>query len=130
LFNRGKTQFATLCAACHQPEGQGLAGLAPALVNSRWALADERIAARIVLAGKARENLVMPGLRAVLDDEAIAAVLTFVRNSWGNAGGAVSPVVVAEARAATAKREEPFSEPELGALENTLAPARKKKNKK
>lgn len=129
-FERGKTQFATLCAACHQPEGQGLAGLAPALVNSRWALADERITSRIVLVGKARENLVMPGLRAVLDDEAIASVLTFVRNSWGHAAGPVSPQVVAEARAATVKREEPFSETELAGLEHDLGPPRKKKNKK
>ena len=49
LFEKGKTQYATLCAACHQPTGQGLAGLAPSLVYSRWVLGDPRVLARIVL---------------------------------------------------------------------------------
>lgn len=125
-FDKGKAQFAALCAACHQPEGQGLPGLAPALVNSRWLLGDERITARIVLVGKARDNLTMPGLRAVLDDEAIASVLTFARNSWGHTAGAVSPAVVAEARAATLQREDPFGEDGLVSLEKSLNATRRK----
>lgn len=129
-FDMGKQQFAALCAACHQPEGQGLAGLAPPLVNSRWAVGDERITARIVLVGKAQENLIMPGLRAVLDDNAISAVLTYVRNSWGHTAGPISPAVVAAARKATAAREEPWSEPELEQLSHDLALSAKKVKKK
>lgn len=124
-FDRGKLQFVSLCAACHQPEGQGMPGLAPPLVNSRWALGDERIAARIVLVGKANGNLTMPALRDALNDEAIAAALTYVRNSWGHTAGPVSPDVIAAARAAVAKQTEPFSEADLEALTLELGPPRR-----
>lgn len=123
-FEKGKAQFAALCAACHQPNGQGLAGLAPSLVNSRWALGDPRLAASIVLNGKAQENLVMPPWKATLDDEAIAAVLTFVRRSWGHDADPVSPRVVAEARQATEGRIEPLSDPDLAELQQTFGPMR------
>ncbi|MBL9189599.1 MAG: c-type cytochrome [Opitutaceae bacterium] len=113
LFDQGKVQYATLCAACHQPEGQGLAGLAPPLVFSRWVLGDERILASIVLAGKSQDNLVMPGLRAALDDEAIASVLTYIRNSWEHTAGAVTPASVARMRTMTAGREQPWNEDDL-----------------
>lgn len=125
-YDKGKVQFAALCAACHQPEGQGLVGLAPPLVNSRWVNDDERVVARIVLNGKANDTLVMPTLRAVLDDEAIANVLTYVRNSWGHAAGAVSPKAVADARAASAKREEPWTDEDLAQLVQELGPVRRR----
>ena len=113
LFEQGRVQYAALCANCHQPEGQGLAGLAPPLVNSRWVLGPEQIAASIVLCGKEDDGKVMPTLKSVLNDEAIASVLTFVRNSWGQAAKAVTIETVAKARAETADRSEPFHETEL-----------------
>jgi glucose/arabinose dehydrogenase/mono/diheme cytochrome c family protein len=125
-FDKGKVQYAALCAACHQPEGQGLVGLSPPLVNSQWAVGDERIVARIVLNGKSNDTLVMPTLSATLDDEAIANVLTYVRNSWGHAAGAVSPAVVAQARAATATRLEPWTDADLAALAQELGPVRRR----
>jgi mono/diheme cytochrome c family protein/glucose/arabinose dehydrogenase len=124
LFDKGKAQFAALCAACHQPNGQGLAGLAPSLVYSRWVLGDPRILARIVLNGKVQENMVMPPWKAALDDENIAAVLTFVRRSWGHEGDPVSPDVVAEARKQTASRDEPFSDADLEEVAQSLSPAK------
>jgi glucose/arabinose dehydrogenase/mono/diheme cytochrome c family protein len=125
LFEQGKAQFATLCAACHQPNGQGLAGLAPPLIYSRWVLGDPRVLARIVLNGKVQDNLTMPPWKAALDDRAIAAVLTFVRRSWGHDADPVPVAVVAEARRDTAKREEPWSDPDLEELLQTLGPAGK-----
>jgi mono/diheme cytochrome c family protein len=124
LFDHGAVQFATLCAACHQPTGQGLAGLAPPLVNSRWALGDERVLARIVLAGKTQENMTMPAMKAVLNDEAVAGVLTYIRRSWGHEAGAVSQAVVADARAAVATREEPLTDEDLAQLQRSFAPRR------
>jgi mono/diheme cytochrome c family protein len=124
LFENGKAQFAALCAACHQPNGQGLAGLAPSLVYSRWVLGDPRILARIVLNGKVQENLVMPPWKAALDDENIAAVLTFVRRSWGHEADPISPAVVAEARKETALRDEPFSDADLEELAQALEPVK------
>jgi glucose/arabinose dehydrogenase/mono/diheme cytochrome c family protein len=124
LFDKGAVQFAALCAACHQPTGQGLAGLAPPLVNSRWALGDDRVLARIVLAGKAQENMTMPAMKTVLNDEAIAGVLTYIRRSWGHEAGPVSPAVVAEARVAVASREEPWNDEDLAQLQHAFAPRR------
>ena len=124
-FDKGKAQFAALCAACHQPEGQGLVGLAPPLVYSRWVLSDERILASIVLNGKADENLVMPTLKAVLADEAIANVLAFVRNSWGHAAGAVSPETVARMRTMMASREEPWNDADLAELSQMMGGGRR-----
>jgi mono/diheme cytochrome c family protein/glucose/arabinose dehydrogenase len=124
LFEKGKAQFAALCAACHQPNGQGLAGLAPSLVYSRWVLGDPRILARIVLNGKVQENMVMPPWKAALDDENIAAVLTFVRRSWGHEADPVSPEIVAEARKLTASRDEPFSDADLEEVAQSLSPGK------
>ncbi|WP_414661082.1 DUF7133 domain-containing protein [Horticoccus sp. 23ND18S-11] len=125
LFDQGKAQFAALCAACHQPNGQGLAGLAPSLIYSRWVLGDARILSRIVLNGKVQENLVMPPWKAALNDDGVAAVLTFIRRSWEHDADPVSPAVVAEARAATATRLEPFSDADLHELEQSLGRRRR-----
>ncbi|HTO04734.1 MAG TPA: c-type cytochrome [Opitutus sp.] len=112
-FDQGRVQYAVLCATCHQPEGQGLAGLAPPLLNSRWALGSPEIAASIVLNGKSDAGQIMPALKSVLDDQAIANVLTFVRNSWGHSAKPVKTETVARVRAKTADRTEPFREAEL-----------------
>jgi len=128
LFEKGRVQFATVCAACHQPTGLGLAGLAPPLVNSAWALGDERILARIVLLGKAQQNMIMPPMRA-FDDETLAGVLTYVRRSWGHAAAPVSPKTLAAARAAVATRDEPWSDKDLAELQRTFAPPRRAKRR-
>ena len=115
LFEKGRAQFAVLCAACHQPAGQGMPGLAPALINSRWLLGDDRVLARLVLCGKAEGNLIMPPMK-ILDDEAIAGVLTFVRRSWGHEAAAVKPAVVTEARQAVAGKDDAWTTASLETL--------------
>ena len=121
-YETGRQYFAKICTACHQPDGQGLPGLAPSLVNSRWVQDDPRILARIVLNGFGQENLVMPPWKQVLNDEAIASVLTFIRKSWGHDADSVSPAIVAEARRETATRELPLSDYDLETLVLTLPP--------
>ena len=114
-FEKGREVFTTLCAACHQRTGEGLAGLAPPLIHSRYVLGADRVAARIVLNGKEGSGMTMPPLRS-LDDESIAAVLTYVRRSWGHAAAPVSPATIAEVRREVGNREEPWSEAELQAI--------------
>jgi mono/diheme cytochrome c family protein len=121
-FDKGRDLFAAVCAACHQPNGQGQPGLAPSLVYSRWVLGDPRVLARVVLNGKIQENLVMPPWKAALDDEGVASVLTFIRRSWGHDADPVTPPVVAEARLATKSRDEPFSDADLEELVQALGP--------
>ncbi len=126
-FEAGQAIFAGFCAACHQPNGQGLAGLAPSLIYSKWVLGDERLLARIVLNGKTQENMVMPPWKATLDDEKVAAVLTFLRRSWNHDADPVAPPAVAEARQATQGREEPFTETELQELARSMRPRRRER---
>jgi mono/diheme cytochrome c family protein/glucose/arabinose dehydrogenase len=117
-FDKGREVFATICAACHQAGGEGLAGLAPQLLYSKYVLGNEGALIRIVLNGKEKEGLVMPPLVGALDDEAVAAALTYIRQSWGHNAPPVSPESVAKARAAVGKREEPWSEEELLTITN------------
>lgn len=93
----GKTIYSNSCAACHQVNGQGIPGAFPPLAKSDFLMSDKKRAIRTVvhgLEGKiqvngAEYNGVMPALG--LDDEDIANVLTYVRNSWGNKADAVKP---------------------------------------
>jgi len=112
-FNKGRELFATICAACHQAGGEGLAGLAPQLLYSKYVLGGEGALIRIVLQGKEKEGLVMPPLRGALDDAAIASILTYIRQSWGHNAAPVSPESVKQVRAEVGNREEPWSDEEL-----------------
>ncbi len=100
----GSRLFVQNCAACHQPEGQGVAGAFPPLVGSDYLLADTDRAIDTVINGLSGEiavngttiNGVMPAVR--LSDEEVANVLTYVLNAWGNDGGEVSPQDVLRVR--------------------------------
>jgi putative membrane-bound dehydrogenase-like protein len=117
LYEQGKTAFTLNCAACHQENGQGLVGLAPSLVASPFVQQGELAMARIVLQGKENpgRGFVMPPLKH-LDDGQIAAAITYVRREFGNQSGMVTPAKVAEIRAATAARQNPWTDPELVSL--------------
>ena len=88
--------FAENCAACHQPKGEGIAGAFPALAKNAFVKGDPKVVAATILNGRGG----MPSFRSDLSDAEIAAVLTFVRASWGNKAVPVTPVVVASARSA------------------------------
>ncbi len=122
LFDLGREQYNTLCAACHLPTGQGQTGVAAPLVGSRWVLGDDRVLARLVLEGKARDNLIMPPMRTIFDDQTLAGVLTYIRRSWGNNEAPVSPDVVRAARAASADSTQPLTEAALERLLEQLPP--------
>jgi mono/diheme cytochrome c family protein len=60
-----------------------------------------------------RYNQVMPAAPLRTDEE-IAAVLTYVRGAWGNAGAPIDTALVSEVREATKGRNKPFTSKELG----------------
>jgi nitrite reductase (NO-forming) len=104
----GEKLFAGTCSVCHQNNGQGLEGVFPPLAKSDFLMGDVKRAIGIVLNGLNGKvtvngktfNSVMPPMSQLNDDE-IANILTYVRNSWGNVDGTVSSAEVAEIRRTT-----------------------------
>lgn len=98
LMARGGTVYGQVCAACHQADGQGLAGNFPPLAGAGEYYGDAQNMARIIVHGLQGEIVVrgqtyngaMPAQGSLTDYE-IAAVTTFVRHSWGNNDGMVTP---------------------------------------
>jgi hypothetical protein len=98
---------------CHQAAGQGAPPIFPPLAGSDWLLADRARAIKVLCEGLSGSITVngqkysgaMPA--QVLDDQAVADVLTFVTNSWGNME---RPFTSEEVRAARAQSRFPTYE--------------------
>jgi len=120
LFDKGKVTFTNLCAACHQPHGYGLDGLAPPLVDSDWVLGKPDVTARIVLqglggpikVGNRTWDLTMPPM-GMLSDEDVAGVLTYVRREWEHNGSPVDAKFVAGVRKQFADHPQSWTSDEL-----------------
>ena len=117
LFTKGKEIYNRdgYCATCHQPDGRGLsASQFPPLAGTHWVLGSEDRLIKVVLngmmgpmtiQGKSYSGQVpMTPFGALLKDEEIAAVLTYVRKSFGNEAPVVLPGKVKQVRSATAKQ--------------------------
>ena len=85
LMAVGERTYIAHCAACHQPNGEGLSGIFPALKGSAMALNDKAGHIGIVLNGKA--GTAMQAYAKQLSLKEIAAVITYERNAWGNNTG-------------------------------------------
>jgi mono/diheme cytochrome c family protein/Cu/Ag efflux protein CusF len=115
----GAAVYTRVCIACHQPTGVGLFPLFPPLAGSSIVTGDTRRLARILLSGLQGPidvngrtfNGVMPGLASQYNDDELAAVLTYVRNTWGNTAAPVPASVLAAERAAN--RTTPWTWAEL-----------------
>lgn len=128
LLVRGRNVYNLYCSACHMPNGRGdpSRGIPP-LAGSDWVLTEgpNRII-RIVLNGLqgpitvngAEYNNVMLPWRDALNDEDVAAVVTFVRGhaEWGNNAGMATPAQVKAIREATAGHSGAWTAPELLAI--------------
>ena len=106
VMARGGKVYEQQCAQCHGNQGQGEAGAFPALAGNRAVvLADPTNVLRVVLqggylpatAGNPRPHG-MPPFQHTLADEEVAAVATFVRNSWGNQAPGVGTIEAYRAR--------------------------------
>ena len=85
LMATGEQVYIRTCAACHQPNGQGLPGVFPALVGSEMALNDIRGHIDIVVNGKTGTSMQAFGKQLTMSE--VAAVVTYERNAWGNNTG-------------------------------------------
>ena len=102
------------CSACHGIAGKGIPDLFPDLAQSSIVRSDDATTAiRIILRGARSVATTgeptgpgMPSYGRLLDDQQVAAVLTYMRNAWGSAASAIAPSDVAAARAAFAWRSD------------------------
>jgi len=135
LFNLGRDVYNrdASCAVCHQPNGEGLAGIYPPLTapdkdhENQWVVGEPERLIKIVLKGiygpiKVGERLYDPangvppmtGFEQIYNDEEIAAVLTYIRSAfhWGFSGP-VQPETVAKVRDAVKHKEGYYTVEEL-----------------
>ena len=118
-YNLGKEIFnrEAHCVTCHQADGKGVENTYPGLANSEWLKGDPERVIKIVLKGlygplkfqgkeygPARGTPPMMGFAGLLNDEEIAAVLTYVHQSFGNSLPSVKADEVKKVRAATNDR--------------------------
>lgn len=107
LLAHGEAVYGEVCVACHQANGEGTPGSFPPLAGAGDFYGSAQNQADIIVNGLSGEitvngqtfNSVMaPGGGADLDDYDVAAVASYVRNSWGNDDGIVLPEDVAAVR--------------------------------
>ena len=113
MRSQGRTLYAN-CQGCHQANGMGTAGQFPPLAGSEWVRGNPETVAAIVLqglsgplkvAGKSFGAEAMTPFGEALKDEEIAAVITFVRNEWGNTpDNALEPKAMIQLVADTRKK--------------------------
>jgi mono/diheme cytochrome c family protein len=125
----GEADFNKTCAACHQTGGQGKPGQYPPLAGSDWVQASSAaLIGRIVLRGVTGPILVktgsdtvslngtMPPHADVYNDEELGAILSYVRQAFGNHAGMIKPEEMTAIRKAVAAHPGPFTSAELQAI--------------
>jgi cytochrome c oxidase cbb3-type subunit 2 len=135
LFAKGKKIYNRLpgCVQCHQSTGLGLPGLKPPaayppLADSDWINKSDDVLVRIILngiTGSIKVNNIdynfpggmLPAIYSIpkkLSDIEIAAVITYIRNEWGNQGPVVTEDTVKRIRAEVGERTTQWTAEELG----------------
>ncbi|SFA99286.1 DUF7133 domain-containing protein [Algoriphagus aquimarinus] len=133
-FAQGRQKFLVTCAGCHGSDGAGATRMGPPLADSEWVLGDERRLAMILLhglegpidvAGKtydAPDILPVMPAHSTMDDGSIAAILTYIRNEWGNQAPAITGRTISKTRLTTQGRVYPWKAAELNEYIEALPP--------
>lgn len=101
---RGKNIYVAQCITCHMEAGEGIEGVYPPLAKSDYLMADKKRSAQQVLYGATGEMKVNGKVYNTemsafdLTDQQASDVLNYIRNSFGNKGGAITPEEVKAAR--------------------------------
>lgn len=123
-LERGRAVYENVCGLCHNNDGAGKPGQAPPVAGSDWVVGSAERLIRIPLAGLSGPlmvngqewNLAMPAMGAALSDEDLAAVLTYMRQSWGNKAPEITPDDVKKVRDLLGNRTQPYSAAELNSV--------------
>ncbi|WP_035468553.1 DUF7133 domain-containing protein [Algoriphagus mannitolivorans] len=125
LFAEGRQKYLVSCAGCHGNNGKGATRMGPPLAGSEWVLGDEVRLTLILLHGiegpievmgkkyDAPEILPVMPSHSTMDDRSIAAILTYIRNEWGNQAPMVTGRIVGGTRVLNQGRVYPWSAKEL-----------------
>lgn len=120
VYEKGREIFnrEAHCATCHQPDGKGVENVYPALVKSEWLDGGNERLIKIALKGlygpleyqgktygPAKGTPPMMGFGPLLNDEDMAAVLSYVHQSFGNDLPLIKPEEVKKIRQATQDRQ-------------------------
>jgi mono/diheme cytochrome c family protein len=106
----GQKVYTDNCLSCHQADGGGIQNMNPPLIKTEYVLGDKIRLIKIVLNGFS-ENVEINGntysnnmpSHDFLNDQQIADVLTYVRNSFGNKAPYVAIAQVKAVRATNKK---------------------------
>ena len=126
LYTKGKAIYSRegYCNTCHQPDGKGLSASGfPPIAGTPWVTGSDERLIKLVLDGlhgpievlgqKYGGQVPMTPFKGLLRDEEVAAVVTYVRNSFGNKASVISPEQVKKVRDATKGKSGFYSPEEL-----------------
>ncbi len=126
LYNQGKEIYGKegYCVTCHQADGKGLAASGfPPLTGTNWVTGNQERLIKLALKGLLGPievqgknypgQVPMTPFGGLLKDDELAAVLTYVRNSFGNQAAAISPEQVKKVRMATENKKDFYSPDQL-----------------
>lgn len=91
VMTNGRRIYSNDCVSCHGEAGEGAVG--PGLAGNERLANNELVIRQIV-----RGGAFMPSFGGQLDDQQVAAVATYIRNTWGNSFGPIQPEEVPEMR--------------------------------
>jgi mono/diheme cytochrome c family protein len=132
IMAKGRKQYLNLCASCHGTQGEGMNRFAPPLQQSEWVNGEDYKLAMILLHGmegpvkvNGKEyNIpdILPSMPSfsTLQDQDIAAIATYIRNSWGHSNPAISGRLVGGIRFRTQGKIQPWKASELDTLQFNL----------
>lgn len=91
----GAAEYEAQCAGCHQPNGEGMEGVFPALAGSSFVTGAVKDVIDVVLNGR---GTAMPSFAGDMNDADLAALISYTRSSWGNQASTVTAADVAAQR--------------------------------
>ncbi len=117
----GEQLYLSRCMSCHQVDGNGISGVFPPLNEIDWVTGDKGRLIRITLDGAVGEYEIggviysgaMPPWKSFLNDQEMAALLTYIRNAWDNDASRVTEDEVRLVREASKGRNQAWTAEEL-----------------
>jgi mono/diheme cytochrome c family protein len=122
---RGRMIFDSNCGLCHGTDGAGKANQGPPVDGSEWVVGNPNRLIRIPLHGltgpirvKGQDyNMSMAAMGAALSAEDLAAVLTYMRSSWGNSAEPITPEQVQAVKDEVGNRAQQWTADELSKIQ-------------